>query len=122
MATVPRRPGSMPRQRGSEGRPPGPDRRAALAACTGRPGSNVCHDRRVEREARTLRLHLPKRAGRIGLLAMASAGMLLMAGCSEKEQTSIKRLAQPVGATDRTESMHNLWMGSWLAAMLIGVL
>jgi len=69
-----------------------------------------------------LRLHLPKRAGRIGLLAMASAGMLLMAGCSEKEQTSIKRLAQPVGATDRTESMHNLWMGSWLAAMLIGVL
>jgi len=69
-----------------------------------------------------LRLHLPERAGRIGLLAMASAGLLLMTGCSQQEKTSIKRLAQPVGATDRTDSIHNLWMGSWLAAVLIGVL
>jgi cytochrome c oxidase subunit II len=69
-----------------------------------------------------LRLHLPKRAGRVGLLSMAAAGTLLLGACSSQEVTSIKRLAQPVGATDRAEPIHNLWMGSWLAAMLIGLL
>jgi cytochrome c oxidase subunit II len=69
-----------------------------------------------------LRVHLPKRAGRVGLLAMASAGMLLLGACSSADERSIRRLAQPVGATDRTDSMHNLWMGSWLAALIIGVL
>jgi cytochrome c oxidase subunit 2 len=69
-----------------------------------------------------LRLHLPKRAGRVGLLGMAAAGMLLVGGCSQEDEASMKRLAQPVGVTDRTDSMHNLWMGSWLAAVLIGVL
>jgi cytochrome c oxidase subunit 2 len=69
-----------------------------------------------------LRLHLPKRAGRVGLLGMAVAGMLLVGGCSQEDEASMKRLAQPVGVTDRSDSMHNLWMGSWLAAVLIGVL
>jgi cytochrome c oxidase subunit 2 len=36
--------------------------------------------------------------------------------------TSIKRLAQPVGATNRAPEMHTLWMGSWLAAILVGIL
>jgi cytochrome c oxidase subunit 2 len=69
-----------------------------------------------------LRLHLPKRVGRAGLLGMAVAGMLLLGECSSKDQTEIKRLAQPVGATDRADNIHSLWMGSWLAALLIGLL
>jgi cytochrome c oxidase subunit 2 len=48
--------------------------------------------------------------------------MLLLASCSTAEQDSIKRLAQPEGVTDRTDGMHGLWMGSWLAAILVGVL
>ena len=52
---------------------------------------------------------------------MASAGLLVLGGCSTAEQESIKRLAQPEGVTDRTEAMHSLWMGSWLAAMIVGV-
>ena len=64
---------------------------------------------------------LPKRVRRIGLMAMASSAALLLASCSTAEQDSIKRLAQPDGVTDRTEAMHNLWMGSWLAAMIVGV-
>jgi cytochrome c oxidase subunit 2 len=69
-----------------------------------------------------LRLHLPERARRVGMVAVASAGLLMLAGCSEQEQDSIKRLAQPEGVTDRSSGIHNLWMGSWLAAMLVGVL
>jgi cytochrome c oxidase subunit 2 len=69
-----------------------------------------------------LRLHLPKRVRKLGLPGMAVAGMLLLGACSSKDETEIRRLAQPVGATDRADSIHNLWMGSWLAAILIGLL
>jgi cytochrome c oxidase subunit 2 len=69
-----------------------------------------------------LRQLLPPRGRRVGLVALASAGVLLLGACSSAEQESIKRLAQPVGATDRTDSMHDLWMGSWLAALIVGVL
>jgi cytochrome c oxidase subunit II len=55
------------------------------------------------------------------MIAVASTGVLLLGGCSTGEQESIKRLAQPQGVTDRTEGMHDLWMGSWLAAMIVGV-
>jgi cytochrome c oxidase subunit 2 len=53
---------------------------------------------------------------------MVSSATLLLASCSTAEQDSIKRLAQPEGVTDRTDGIHGLWMGSWLAAMLVGVL
>jgi cytochrome c oxidase subunit II len=69
-----------------------------------------------------LRQHLSPRARRVGLVAMASVGALSLAACDSAEKTSIKRLAQPVGATDRTQEIHSLWMGSWLAAMIVGVL
>ncbi len=55
------------------------------------------------------------------MTASAAAVMLLLGGCSSGEQESIKRLAQPVGVTDRTSQIHSLWMGSWLAAMIVGV-
>ncbi len=69
-----------------------------------------------------MRQHLPARARTIGLAAVAAAGVLLLGACGSAEQTSIKRLAQPVGVTDRTSAIHSLWMGSWLAAMIVGVL
>ncbi|MEO5709727.1 MAG: cytochrome c oxidase subunit II, partial [Nocardioidaceae bacterium] len=55
-------------------------------------------------------------------MAMVSSATLLLASCSTAEQDSIKRLAQPEGVTDRTDGIHSLWMGSWLAAMIVGVL
>jgi cytochrome c oxidase subunit 2 len=69
-----------------------------------------------------LRQHLPPRARRVGLMAMAAVGALSLAACDSAEKRSINRLAQPVGATDRTQEIHSLWMGSWLAAMIVGVL
>jgi cytochrome c oxidase subunit II len=68
-----------------------------------------------------LRLHLPERVRRVAVTAVLAVGLVLLGGCSSTEQESIKRLAQPVGASDRTEGIHSLWMGSWLAAMLVGV-
>jgi cytochrome c oxidase subunit 2 len=53
---------------------------------------------------------------------MALVGMLLLGACSAAEETSVRRLAQPVGATDRADEIHSLWMGAWLAAMIVGIL
>ena len=76
----------------------------------------------MDREALALSLQLPKRARRVALLGMASAGMISLGSCSAEDEASINRLAQPEGATDRTDGIASLWMGSWLAAMLVGVL
>jgi cytochrome c oxidase subunit II len=67
-------------------------------------------------------LKLPKRSRRVALWTVLSTGMLMLSACSAKDKTEIKRLAQPVGATDRSHVVHSLWMGSWLAAMIVGVL
>jgi len=69
-----------------------------------------------------LSLQLPTRVRSVGVVAMTSASLLLLGSCSSAEQESIKRLAQPVGATDRADGIHELWIGSWIAALLIGVL
>ena len=66
-------------------------------------------------------LQLPTRVRTAGLIALGSAGMLLLGSCSTAEIDSIHRLAQPAGITDRTDGIHGLWMGSWLAAMIVGV-
>ena len=66
-------------------------------------------------------LQLPKRARSIALVAMASGAALLVSSCSVADQAEIKRLAQPEGVTDRTPGMASLWMGAWLAAILVGI-
>jgi cytochrome c oxidase subunit II len=68
-----------------------------------------------------LSLQLPKRARSIALVAMASGAALLVSSCSAADQAEIKRLAQPEGVTDRTPGMASLWMGAWLAAILVGI-
>ena len=65
---------------------------------------------------------LPGTARRVGLTAVASAGMLLLGSCSAEDQAQIERLAMPEPITDRAPAIYDLWQGSWLAAMLVGVL
>lgn len=67
-------------------------------------------------------LQLPKRLRRVGLRTVAVLGLALLGGCSAADQTELKRLGQPLGATDRTNGIHELWIGSWIAAMAVGVL
>ena len=67
-------------------------------------------------------LELPPRARRVGLLTAGSAGLLLLGACSAEDQDQIRRLAMPEPATDRAPHIYDLWHGSWLAAIIVGVL
>ena len=67
-------------------------------------------------------LQLPKRARRVGLGAASAAGMLLLGACSAEDQAQIERLAMPEPATDRAPAIYDLWQGSWIAALAVGVL
>ena len=67
-------------------------------------------------------LQLPKRARRVGLGAASAAGMLLLGACSAEDQAQIERLAMPEPATDRAPAIYDLWQGSWIAAMAVGIL
>jgi cytochrome c oxidase subunit II len=72
------------------------------------------------------RMPLPQRTHwrRAGLALVTTATLLTMSGCSiDKEE--LKRLGQPViskGATNHTASQYDLWLWSWVAAMITGVL
>jgi cytochrome c oxidase subunit 2 len=48
--------------------------------------------------------------------------LLILSGCSSEQEGSIKRLAMPVASTKEAPYIHDLWMWSWLAAMITGVL
>jgi len=50
-----------------------------------------------------------------------SMGLLLLGGCSSADQEQIRRLAMPVEATDRAPLIYDLWVGSWIAAIAVGV-
>lgn len=49
-------------------------------------------------------------------------GTLALSGCSQATVGQLKRLGLPVAAGDRAASIHDLWIGSWIAAGSIGVL
>jgi cytochrome c oxidase subunit 2 len=70
-------------------------------------------------------LQLPmrgRRAARVGTLLVVSAGLLLLGACSADDKDQIARLAMPEPVTDRAPMIDQLWRGSWLAAMIVGVL
>ncbi|TCO35270.1 cytochrome c oxidase subunit 2 [Kribbella steppae] len=83
---------------GSNGTP-GVDERAAGPASATRPG---------------------KRRLLVGSVVVL--GTLLLTGCSTANKEQWKRLGLPVGASDRTEAVLSLWIGAWIAALIVGVL
>jgi cytochrome c oxidase subunit 2 len=55
-------------------------------------------------------------------VALASTGgLLLLAGCSSQDVAALERLGLPVPATDRAPEIANLWIGSWIAAGIVGL-
>jgi cytochrome c oxidase subunit 2 len=54
--------------------------------------------------------------------AAVVVGTLLLTGCSSETNAQWKRLGLPEGASDRTEAMKSLWIGAWIAALVIGVM
>jgi cytochrome c oxidase subunit 2 len=49
-----------------------------------------------------------------------AVGTLVLTGCSSETTEQWKRLGLPEGVTDRTEEMRSLWIGAWIAALIIG--
>ena len=49
-------------------------------------------------------------------------GTLLLTGCSQATKEQWKRFGLPVGASDRTGAIESLWVGAWIAALIVGVL
>jgi cytochrome c oxidase subunit 2 len=46
--------------------------------------------------------------------------LLVLTGCSQATTDQWKRLGLPVAASDRSPYMKELWIGSWIAAFLVG--
>ena len=66
-------------------------------------------------------LELPQRFRRVALGGLMATALLVLSGCSQEQEGQIKRLAMPVASTKEAPHIHDLWMWSWLAAIVTGV-
>jgi cytochrome c oxidase subunit 2 len=53
---------------------------------------------------------------------IAAVAALVLTGCSPYDKSDIHRLALPVPASDRTKPVWDLWLGSWIAVLVVFVL
>jgi cytochrome c oxidase subunit 2 len=67
-------------------------------------------------------LQLPQRLRRPAVGGLLALVVLILSGCSAETEGQIERLANPVASTKEAELMHSMWMWSWLAAILVGIL
>jgi cytochrome c oxidase subunit II len=64
-----------------------------------------------------------RRRGRTRRVAAAAIGLpslLLVSGCTKATTDELKRLGLPRPASDRSPFMHDMWIGSWIAAFAVG--
>ena len=61
--------------------------------------------------------------GLVRRLGVAGAGLTLfaLAGCSSDTVSQVKRLGLPEPASDSAVYIYNLWIGTWIAAGVVGV-
>ncbi len=54
-------------------------------------------------------------------LKLAALAVLLVAisGCSPVDDSDLKRLALPKAASDRTDDMWHVWLGGWIAVLIV---
>jgi len=53
---------------------------------------------------------------------IAAVAALVLTGCSPYDKSDLNRLALPVPASDRTKPVWDLWLGSWIAVLVVFVL
>jgi cytochrome c oxidase subunit 2 len=63
----------------------------------------------------------PLRFRRVALGGLMAATLLFLSGCSADQEGEIKRLAMPIASTKEAPFVHDLWIWSWVAAMITGV-
>ncbi|MGI8702422.1 MAG: aa3-type cytochrome oxidase subunit II [Nocardioidaceae bacterium] len=71
---------------------------------------------------RTERAVPRRRCFRVVATALCGAPLLLATGCSDETTGQLKRLGLPEAASDRSPYISHLWIGSWIAALAVGVL
>ncbi len=54
--------------------------------------------------------------------ALVALLVLFLTGCSDAQNEELKRLALPLPASKQADYVYDMWMWSWLAAMVTGVL
>ncbi|MFT4188463.1 MAG: cytochrome c oxidase subunit II [Aeromicrobium sp.] len=47
---------------------------------------------------------------------------VVVTGCSPKDDSDLKRLALPEAGSDRTDEIWNLWLGAWIACLVVFLL
>jgi cytochrome c oxidase subunit 2 len=67
-------------------------------------------------------LRLPPRFRHLVIGGLVATTLLLLSGCTSEQEGQIKRLAMPLASTKEAPAVHDLWMWSWLAAMVTGVI
>ena len=67
-------------------------------------------------------LEHPLRFRRAALVGLMASTLLVLSGCSAEQEGEIRRLAMPVGATKEAPYVQDLWLWSWVAAMVTGVI
>ncbi|MEP6667487.1 MAG: cytochrome c oxidase subunit II transmembrane domain-containing protein, partial [Nocardioidaceae bacterium] len=60
------------------------------------------------------------RVRRVAASAVGVLSLLFLTGCSDKSKAEWKRLGLPEAASDRATYIHDLWIGSWIAALITG--
>jgi cytochrome c oxidase subunit 2 len=60
------------------------------------------------------------RVRRVTASAFGVLSLLVLTGCSEETKDEWKRLGLPEAASDRATYIHDLWIGSWIAALITG--
>lgn len=68
----------------------------------------------------TERVAARRRARTAAAVALGLLSMLALSGCSQATEEQWKRLGLPEPGSDRSVYVHDLWIGSWIAAMIIG--
>ena len=72
-------------------------------------------------EARSGRARTTRKLRRAGI-GVAAAASTMLAGCSAQTVAQLKRVGLPEAATTQALHIGNLWVGTWIAAGVIGVL
>jgi cytochrome c oxidase subunit 2 len=72
----------------------------------------------VERSSARPRVHAVRRSLLGGLVTVA---VLALTACTPGQVGALKRLGLPVAASDRAPYIHDLWIGTWIAAGIVGV-
>jgi cytochrome c oxidase subunit 2 len=67
---------------------------------------------------------IPDRTGRgarRGLLGACGVGIALLAGCSQETSEQWARFGLPTLASDQGQAIGDLWVGAWIASLVVGV-